>query len=295
MPYRQVTRAGKAGDEIASHSRLHARRVAESATDRYRDRLPEGREFLDLYEYQIFLGEELVELRDELITLDDLHAAALQREHDLRQERRGWVTGVREDLLQLKKTAEGYWGPGASRKLFREAPRVPQDPAALYQFGLRARDTLTDPGFDLEPVQSGVAVNPRMLAAGLEPNLSGLGENMRRLHDAESAAKHTQSQKDEALEKVGVFNGKVIRFYESLFDLAGHPRLASRRRTPSPAASRRPTPPAARAPTPPRPLVRWRTGRDPWAGAPGAPALRFRGDPDDDHHLRRIPGAHAPG
>ncbi len=230
MPYREVIRAEKLGGQFAGHSRQHARRVATAACEPFQDQLRPDQEFLDLYEYQVAVGQELHEMRGELIAIDDRHARERERNRQLREQRDTWVAEMREALINLKETLEGSYGPGTSRRIFQEAPRLPDDPVALFQVGQRAFDTLTDPGFELQPMQPGVAINPRVLAEGFEDPLRGLGELLDRLHDSRSAIRHTQSEKDALLERVEVYSGKVARFYESLYDLAGYDRLAGRLR-----------------------------------------------------------------
>lgn len=231
MPFREVIRAKKLGGQFAGHARRHARRVAESATAPFRDRLPPEREFLDLYEYQVAVGERLDQMHVDMIVIDDRHARELQIDRQLREQRDDWVFELRQALLKLKDTTEGSVGPGASRAIFHEdPPRLPNDPVALHQVAQRVYDTLTTPGFVLESGQPGVVVNPMVLAEGFERPLNGLGSTLALIHDSESETRHTQSRKDQQLEELEVYNGKVARFFESLYDLSGHERLARRLR-----------------------------------------------------------------
>lgn len=249
MPYREVTRTGKLGGRLAAHARQHARRVAESATAPFRDRLPPDREFLDLYEFQIAISDELDRRRDELLAIDDRHARQLERDRQLREQRDSWMVQVRAALIKIKDTAEGGYGPGASRKIFNEDPPVlPDDPAALHQVGQRVFDSLTDPEFALEPTQDGVAVNPRTLAEGFRIPLEGLGDSLEQLHVSESETRHTQSLKDAALEEYNTYTGNAARYLEAYFVLAGHKRLAKRLRQSSHGRAARDEPSSGPAP-----------------------------------------------
>ncbi len=231
MPYRQVIRAKKFGGQFAAHTRQHAERVARSATEPFRDRLPPGRKHLDLEEYQVAVGDELDRLDAELTAIDDRHAAQLVRNRQLRERRDRLTTEVRETLIQIKDGAEGHYGPGSARTLFQEdPPRIPSDPVAVLQLGDRVHDALNDPGFDLQPTQPGVQVNPKVLATSLEGPLFELGATLRELHDSESLTRHTQSEKDAKLAEAEAFEGNVARFLEAFYVLAGHKRLASRLR-----------------------------------------------------------------
>jgi hypothetical protein len=230
MPYREVIRAKKFGGRLAGHARQHAHRVATSAAAPFRDRLPPDREFPDIHEYQLWVGEEADRMRDQVIVIDDRHAEQRQRAHKLREQRDEWVRKLRPKLVTVKNTAEGSYGPGASREIFQEDPQLPADPVALHQLAQRAYQTLTDPEFALVSVQPGVMVNPAVLAESFAEPLNGLEAVLTQLDDTESEIKHTQSEKDEHLEELETYNRNVVRFYEAFFVLAGHPRLAKRLR-----------------------------------------------------------------
>ncbi len=231
MPYRTVTNARKLASRLAGHSRKHGERVADSATRPYHRLIPDGRRYLDLYEYQIALGETVDEMRQELAAIDDRHARELQSVRNLRELRDAAVADLRESLFQLKQTLEGYFGPGGSHKIFDESPAVPNDPEMLHQLAERIHHNLTNPEFPMpEPTQDGVVVSPRVLASSFEDPRIRLGQFLVWLHDSESESKHTQSSKDAAVEQLEKLNGKVARFFESFYDVAGHERLASRLR-----------------------------------------------------------------
>ena len=231
MPFRTVTNANKLAEKLAGHSRRHSERVALSATAPYSDRLPEGLRFLDLFEYQTLLGETLAEMRTELVAIDDRHAHELQIVANLREQRDRTVSNLRELLFQLRQTLDGYFGAGKSALFFDEAPVIPKDPVALHQLAERIHENLIDPDFPLpEAQQEGVMVSPRVMASGFEDAMTRLGQLLVWLRDSESESKHTQSLKDAAIERLEKFNGKVGRFFEALYDIAGHERLSSRLR-----------------------------------------------------------------
>ncbi len=231
MPYRQVIRAKKLGGQMAGHARQHGRQVAASATALFPNLLQPGQVYLDLHQFQMAVGQELEQLHAELIEIDNRHAHHLEVARQLRQQRGEWDAMVRTALVKVKGTAEGAFGPGASRVIFEEdPPRLPNDSTALHQMAERAFEILTAPEFPLDSEQPGVVVNPAVLAEGFAAPLAGLGTTLKSLHDAESAIRGTQSNKDEQLLKLEAFNGDVARFYEALYVLAGEQRLARRLR-----------------------------------------------------------------
>ena len=75
-----------------------------------------------------------------------------------------------------------------------------------------------------------MVVHPAVLAEGFAGPLQGLGATLVELDDAESATRQTQSEKDKHLEELAIYIVAVARFYEALYVLAGHKRLASRLR-----------------------------------------------------------------
>ncbi len=229
MPFRQVTRARKSAGQFAGHARQHAWWVAVALTERLGG-APEGQQVLDVNQLQIRIGDELDRMHERLLAHDDEHAGELQTDRELRQHRDRWYAELREIVLQIKSILDAYHGPGASQKVFKEDPRMPMDPAAMYQLTRRIHSTLSDPGFHLPGTQQGVAVNLRVLAQRLEEPMHGLGATLVALDDSQSQTKRTQSQKDALLAETVAFNGDAIRFLEALYALAGHQRLANRLR-----------------------------------------------------------------
>ncbi len=240
MPHRQVIQAGKLGAQFAAHSRRHARRVATSATEPFRDYLEPGQEFLDLYQYQIALGEKLEWLEEVLIAIDNRHFGELESDRQARLQREQLIHQLRDVLLKLKATLDSNVGPGKSREIFKEDPRLPREPKGLRQMAQRVFETLSDPELRLESALPGVHINPQMVADNLAAPVRELGAALKRLHDSESETHHTQSQKDKALDRLLEFDGQVARFFEAFYVLAGHDLLANRLRQSShvrPAAS----------------------------------------------------------
>ena len=231
MPYREVIRAKKLGGRIAGHARQHGRLVATSVTALFAEWVPPGQEFIDVHQLQLAAGEKLEGMRSQLIVIDNRHAYQMEVARQLRDRREEWVRQLREALLKLKDTVDGSFRPGATRLIFQEdPPRLPNDPVALHQLADRVFQTLTAPGFSLETSQPGVVVHPAVLAEGFAGPLQGLGATLVELDDAESATRQTQSEKDKHLEELAIYIVAVARFYEALYVLAGHKRLASRLR-----------------------------------------------------------------
>lgn len=230
MPYQQVIQAGQLGSQFAAHARQHARRVATSATEPYAHWLNPGQEFLDLYQHQMALGEKLEQLEAELFAIDHAHVDELERDRQVRLQREQWVSEVRESLLKLKSILDSSVGERTSWEIFKEDPRLPRGAKSLRHIGQRVFDTLSDPGFTLVSSQPGVLVNAKLVAESLGGPLGELGSTLKRLAESESETKHTQSEKDVALNKLLEFDGQVARYFEALYDLAGHKLLASRLR-----------------------------------------------------------------
>ena len=238
MPRKKVTRLRKMCNLLAGHSWRQAERVAEAATESVRKLLPEGQEVVDLLHFQLCLGELSEEKSRRLTAIDDAHQRELQEDSNLREERNAAAADLRERSLQLRDSLDGLFGPGGSKKIFLEVPIIPADATALHQLMGRVRDNLVDEGFPLpRPLQAGFVLDRAAAVADLEEPFQRLGAALKALASAESESKRSQSVKDQEVADVELFTGRLVRFYEALYDLVGFHRLSDRLRRSSHAAA----------------------------------------------------------
>ncbi len=231
MPRRKVTQLNKQFELLIGHSWEQAERIAEGATEEIRIFLPEGQTVADLLTHQLGLAERLAQERDRLTAIDDEHMKQLAIDTGWRKERDAAAAELRERALQLRDSLDGLFGAGGSFEVFQETPIIPIDPVALYQLIGRVRSNLGDEDFPLpKSLQTGFKLDRNGSVSDLEEPYQRLGEALRRLAASESNSKHSQSVKDAVIDEADVFVGRVFRYYEALYDLAGYYRLSDRLR-----------------------------------------------------------------
>ncbi len=229
MPRKKVTRLRKQCALLAGHSWTQAERVAEAATDEVRRWLPDDQEVVDVLHLQLCLGERLEEQRELLTEIDNRHMHELQVDRNLRLERDALTAGVRERMIQLRNSCDGLFGAGGGAKIFEEAPVVPVDPVALHQLTGHVIANLDDDDFPMpKPLQRGFKLDRKEVVLDLKEPWKRLGTVLKRLAETESGSKFSQARKDSQVGEVEIFIGKVFRFYEALYDLAGFRGLAER-------------------------------------------------------------------
>ncbi len=231
MPRKQVTRLRKECGELAGHSWRQAERVAAAATDVVRHWLPDDQEVVDLLHFQLCIGEKLENNRDSLTATDNHHTHELRIDSNLREDRDRWTSDLRQRAIRLRDSLDGLFGPGGATKIFEEAAIIPTDPVALHQLMGHVRDNLDDDDFPMpKPLQKSFKLDRKDAIADFEESHQGLGVALKGLEAAASDSKHSQSLKDAEVDEVAVFNGKVYRYYEALYDLIGFDRLSNRLR-----------------------------------------------------------------
>ncbi len=234
MPRRKVTRLRKQCGLLAGHSWTQAERVAEAATDSVRRWLPEDQEVVDLLHLQLCLGEKLGEQREQLTEIDNQHMHELQVDRSLRQERDKVTAETRERMIQLRNSCDGLFGAGGGATIFEEAAVVPVDPVAVHQLTGHVIANLDNEDFAMpKPLQKGFKLDRKEAVSDLREPWERLGVVLKRLAQTESDSKFSQARKDSQVGEVETFVGKVYRFYEALYDLAGFKGLAERVRSSS--------------------------------------------------------------
>jgi hypothetical protein len=228
MPNLNVVHLGKLCRRLASHAMVYAERIARAATEPFSDRLPAGRPFVDLCEYQLFLGENLKALYAEVVELDDLCAHQRSVCRQLRERRDHLTRVLREHFLSVTRALTGSYCGDAMRLLSKQFSPAPANPRELLSMVERFCALLADPELELPPPQPGVEVDLEEVARSFESPARLLGENLTELLENEAVARLTQSQRSAALERLRSLAGKVARFYEALADVADETRIAGR-------------------------------------------------------------------
>ncbi len=229
MPRIKVTRLRKFCGLLAGHSWRQAERVAQAAVELVRKWLPPGQDQLTLLDFQLYLAEALEENRNRLTAADNMHLHELQVDRELCQERTTATALVREQVLQLRDSLDGLFGPGGGAKVFEDPAPIPTDPVALAQFTGHLLANLANEDFPLPtPLQKAFTLDRKQAVADLEGPYRCLVSVLRKLENTESDSKYSQTHKDGRVSSAETLAFKVARFYEAFYALVGLDGLARR-------------------------------------------------------------------
>ncbi|MEM7357412.1 MAG: hypothetical protein AAF657_41750, partial [Acidobacteriota bacterium] len=238
MPFKMITLGEKEIGRIAGNAGAHAGLMASDLTARWRDRLPEGQEVVDLMQVQICVRDDLRALRREIAEIEHEHLKELESDSAARRIRDAARPELREKLIRIQRLWDGAFGVGTSTKVFGDDVTViPTDPFPLRRVARIAHERLMDPAMVLPPVpMEGVEIQPLALARSFEEPLERLDEVLDGLEETLPMTSASLERKVRTLDKLQRQAGIAARFLEALYHLAGHDviagrvRLSSRRR-----------------------------------------------------------------
>ncbi len=239
MPERMVTQLEADCESLAAAAAEHNPLVSERMTELWRSNIPKGQKVINILQLQSCLADDLIHRRDRLV--DASHSALSDRTANRAQlqVRDNSVEELREKLFQARSTFEGVYGAGSSFKIFEEAPVIPNQPRPLRHLARRVVDNLTSPDFELPPVrEDGVTLDPVQLAKGIEAPLRKMEEAMAVLESRRRAYDQSLQQKGSSMTVTRAMVGRIARFLEALYDLAGYEVLSDRVRPSSHRAAR---------------------------------------------------------
>ena len=229
-----LTKLGRLCREIAGHARAFARQTAADATEALRDRLPWYRKVIDIYELQVFLGDELQAMYAETAALDDRFAGEVERGRHLRRLRERLTAELRGELSRVKKTLAGAYDAATSDRILRHVRRLQPGAAALSEQAGRFHAALVDPALQLPPPAPWVEIDPAALAGSFEEPMDRLDEALAELADSECRLRRARSRKDAALKRLQGFAEEVASFYMSVYRIARHERTSGKSSAHSP-------------------------------------------------------------
>ncbi len=233
MPSVTTTRLGKRCSALSGWVRALGGPVAAAATEAFRDRLAAGRDFLDLREHLVCLGEALEARYADLEAREDRLAGVLEALRQLRRRREALFQELRTKLLGVADGFRAAYGRGAVRRFLWDLPRLPNDPRALYQVAQRCHAVLSDPPLELPPPQWGAEPGLAAMVRSIEGPMNGLGKALVALPDGEAEASHAQALKDETKARLAEYAPKVERYCQAFAELSGQDGWAERlRRSP---------------------------------------------------------------
>ena len=230
MAFKMITLSEKEVGRIAGNAGAHAELMASDLTTRWRSRIPEDQEVIDILQVQMCVRHDLHGMRQKIAQIEREHLGWLETESLSREVRDGTIPQLRGKLVGIQSLFEGNYGAGTSRKVFGPmVTTIPLDPFPLRRVANTAHDRLMAPGFVLPASQlSGVTIVPQDLARSFEPPLATLDQVLVELEDTLPISNRTLEAKIRQLARLRREAGIAARFLEALYYLAGHEEIASR-------------------------------------------------------------------
>ncbi len=229
MPYKMITDVGKLCGRLAGAAFEHRDLIVNSLLDRWRDRLPEGEDFMGFHRILTYVGDDLTTKHDGLVMIEDALRSELREDRQDRSLRDGALQEVRQLLIDSKQLLDVIYGPGASETFWEEYDvEVPLDASELQRLGNRLRRNLLNPEFRRPPLRLDISANLELFAHRFDGPLEILGQSVRSLHQgtqASSASLAAKEQLLEAEEQEVVLAGRLL---EAVTAYAGHPGVAKR-------------------------------------------------------------------
>lgn len=177
-----------------------------------------------------------------LVAADEEHLDAVTELAGARGRRDPAAGELYRLLVRVRRLAVGIYGAGAT-ELLGLCGRVSQRPVVMLRQARRAVGRLLDPAVPRpEKLFAGTTVDEGEWVERLAPMIEALARAVDEVNVARRRTESTLRAKTEALAAYDLAFGRLARYVEALFDLAGLPELASRlrpraRRRPSAAAS----------------------------------------------------------
>ena len=218
-----------AGAGLAGAGLTHRTLISETLAERYRDRLPEGQKYPDVFQLQTFIGEDLQSKHVEVVGSETGLIRELTEDRLGRDARDSSLSGLREQLLAARKIFDAIFGPGGSDVIFMKANSfVHIDPVPLHRQGVIVHDNLLDDDFKLPALRLDVGVDLPKLARDLEPNLQQLEEMIQELRLSTRSSDESLAATETAIADMDGSAGLSARLLEALCYFAGHPGVARR-------------------------------------------------------------------
>ncbi len=238
MAYKMIDELEKLFGRVAGAAMEHRERITQVLAERFRHKLPDGQTIPDVLQLQTWLAEELDEIHAELIASEKGLKAELAEDRRGREDRRHYVSEVRQQLFSARYIFDAIYGAGGAEVMFQESPlQVRVDPVPLHRQGVLVHDNVLDPGFNRPPLRLDVEVNLEKLALGMEPGLEGLRRTLAGLQTGTQASSASLAVKEERMARLERRLSLGVRWLEATYAWAEQPGIASRVRLSSHRAS----------------------------------------------------------
>lgn len=224
MASKMVTDRQRLGREVLAAIDAHAGEIAAAlAADLGQPAAGSGA-------LQHSLRQRLEERLEALVRADEEHLSALADLAGPRRRRDEAAAELGRWLVRVRRLAEGIYGDGAAGLLGLDG-RISQRSVVLLRQARRAVAQIADPARPRPPqLFASDAVDETEWLARLRPPIAALDRALGEVARAARRAESTLAAKQAALADYDIAFGRLARFLESLFTLAGFPSFAARLR-----------------------------------------------------------------
>lgn len=229
MPSKMVTDRQALGAQVAAAIDSHAGEAEAAFALQVRSVLGGGEP--QVGELQVTVRQMLDRHLALLVEADEAHVAAMGDLAEPRRLRGEATTTLYTALVGVRRIAEGLYGD-RTEELLRLGGPVSQNPVVLLRQAQRVVARLTDAEVPRPERRVTSAFDEAEWVEQLAAPVAELDEALSRLRSALRRTESTLKAKNEALAAYDLAFGRVSRFMEALFDLAGLPSFASRLRPP---------------------------------------------------------------
>lgn len=229
MPSKMVTDRQALGAQVAAAIDIHAGEADAAFAHQVRSVL--GRDEPRVGELQVTVRQVHDRYLALLVEADEAHVAATGDLAEPRRQRDEATTQLYTALVGVRQIAEGLYGDG-TEELLRLGGPVSQNPVVLLRQAQRVVARLADPEVPRPERRVVSAYDESEWVEQLGPPIEALEQVLSRLRSSLRRTESTLKAKNEALAAYDLAFGRVSRFMEALFDLAGLPSFASRLRPP---------------------------------------------------------------
>lgn len=230
MPSKMVTDRQAQGRQVSAAIGVHAGEVAASLDRQVRGILGEGVTAIE--ELQLTLQRAFDAQLAALVEADETHLDALAVLQGPRQQRDAASEELYAALTEVRRLADGLYGPGGATLLDVQGP-LSRNPEVLLRQAKRAVARLSDPEVPRPQALFATAgVSDEEWIERLEPPIAAIEEAIDAVAAGRRHSESTLKAKNEALAAYDLAFGRTARFMEALFDLSGLPAFASRLRPP---------------------------------------------------------------
>ncbi len=229
MHSKMVADRQKLSESLEASASTHAADVNQRVIEVLSAVLAEGETVPDLALVQILVGRLIARARGHMVEVDRAHLDEIVKDRGLRRQRDDAAKNLRRTVLRIRDSFDGAYGPGRCEEILGFGTSIPQDPMLLRQLATAGVEYLTDPAFELPPMElAGVAWSPDLFAEQLRAPLADLEQAQTQLSREDRKSNKTIEIKNQAIEDFDDTSRRCFNFFQGFYSLAGEDLLAER-------------------------------------------------------------------